>query len=451
MNKKINTVPREEWNAYLAFGTQKATKSPSYIQNYQEAPDANGKYIKWGKDNKFPYHLIDLARRSPLHQSILSLKSMMIAGNGLVNNEWEQITAEFLSNGGGSNDTIEELEAKNAVDFTIFNGFAVCVIWAKDGTIAELSHINPATIRFAYDASIPIEEQVESYLLCSDWRRVNHVNGFKPIEMAAYDPNNRTGAQIYFYRSYVPSGSWYPEPDYLAGIDVIETDIEINLFHKSTIQRQFAPSMVMTYPEFTPKNPEEMYKVVTENNKKFMGALKAGEVMHIFSPSKDKTPTIAPVEMANTDSRYMELKKSVTENIGLSHKLTDPALMGIKQQNVVFSKNNLLEALSIFQATYICIFQKKLESVFNKFARQNGVEQKITIDKYSSNLTPDIAIGEMIALLTSTITDKQKVAILEGKGFTKQEALNYVDKGDAVETPPNDATKQIVGDNIKNN
>lgn len=426
---KIQTDTRKEWNSYLEFGNQKSSKTPSYIQNYQEIPDANGKYIKWGKDNKFPYHLIDLAKRSPLHRSILSLKAMMIAGNGIVNNEWDQITAEFLANGGGNNDNIEEVEAKNAVDMTIFGGFAVCVIWAKDGTIAEISHINPATIRFAYDASIPIEDQVESYLLCSDWRRVNHVNGFKPIPMTAYDTNNRTGAQIYFYRHYVPSGSWYPEPDYLAGIDVIETDIEINMFHKSTIQRQFSPSMVITYPKFKPSSPEEMYKVVSENNKKFMGSIKAGEVMHIFSPDPESTPTIKAVEMANTDGRYLELKKSVTENIGLSHHLTDPALMGIKSQNVVFSKNNLLEALSIFQATYICIFQKRLETVFNKFARQNNVEQKITIDKYSSNLTPDVAIGEMIALLTSTLTDKQKVAILEGKGYTKQEALNYVDKG----------------------
>ena len=67
---------------------------------------------------------------------------------------------------------------------------------------------------------------------------------------------------------------------------------------------------------------------------------------------------------------------------------------------------------------------------------------KLLIEKYYTNLKPDLPMGDMIQLLTSTLTERQKVEILINRGYDRQEAELLVNNEQpAPQVPQNNTIK----------
>lgn len=389
-----------------------------------ERKNRNG-WIDWGKDNLYPNYLISLTHRSAIHNAIINLKASMIGRNGFVNADWSPEMVQFINNANNAKDDLEEIIAKVAIDLTIFGGYALELIWNREKTrIATIAHIPLENIRIA----VPDEQypDTEEYYVSNDW---SDTRKNVPIKYAGFSTVNRkAGSQILYVKEYRAGGSYYPEPEYKAGISLCELNAEINDFHLSTVQNQFAPSQHINVP-VVPQSDEERDNIVKRLKEEYRGAKKAGNVIISFSTNQDDKPSIQTITMNDTDKRFKELTQWMREGIFNAHQVTDQSLLAIETPGALGKRTELIDSLVIFQAQYVSIKQRFIEKQLAMLTRVNGLIEKLKIERYADNIVPDIPVADLMSILTATISDAQKVAILITKGFNRTKALELVNSG----------------------
>ena len=103
----------------------------------------NDDFVKWGPNNDLPYWLSSLATCSPTHSSLLKLKSTLTAGAGFLYDELNTDLKSFIDDS-----NLEEVLSRVATDITMFNGFAIQVIYdKKHKNIARLEHLSLPSLR----------------------------------------------------------------------------------------------------------------------------------------------------------------------------------------------------------------------------------------------------------------------------------------------------------------
>ena len=151
-------------------------------------------YIKFGKDNLFPQQLIELYDSSAMNHTCIDAIKDGIFGEGIVEYGHEYINTE--------GETIDEIFAKISLDYTLFGGYALNLIWNKEGTrIAEIYHLHFANVRSGKPDD---DDKVESYYYCSDWSKVRK---HKPVEYKSFDATDNkkdNASQIYYCKDYNP-------------------------------------------------------------------------------------------------------------------------------------------------------------------------------------------------------------------------------------------------------
>lgn len=391
------------------------------VPEYTEKLNKSNNFVEWGKDNLYPDYLISLVNRSPLHNSIINLKSNMIGGNGFVNVDWQPRTINFIKNLNNCDD-LETINTKISKDLAIFGGFYLEIIWSKDrNSIAEINYINPLTVRIIPSLDDRYPERME-FDICDDWKNYKK-SSTSIVRYKSFSTKDRSNpSQILYVRQPQPSNNFYPVPEYLAGIPLMELNYEINQYHLATIRNGFAPSMQINVP-YQPQSNEELEDYVKRQRAGYQGSKKAGGVYFTFYEDPQKVTTITPIQLNDSDKKYQELTKSMMDGIVSAHSLTDKKLLGLEIAGELGgSKNERIEALSVFQAMYVSPHQIFIEKIWNMLGKINGIEDKIILQKYSSNLTPELPIGELISLLTANIPERNKVEILISKGYERQQA-----------------------------
>ena len=414
----------------MSFSNYDFTPSvPTYIEKRNR-----GGYIDFGKDNLYPTYLMSLVNRSPLHNAIVNLKASMIGRNGFISANWNPETINFINNTTNELD-LEEILAKISLDYVIFGGFCLNIRWSKDRSkIAEINYISPLDVRIAIPAT---NIEPESYYISSDWVNVRNNT---PVLYPAFSTINRAEAsQILYYKEHRGSNNFYPVPEYLAGINLMETNYQINEWHLHNIIQQFSPSMHINF-NYVPTSDEERDEIVRRLKMEYEGAKKAGNVIISFTEDPTKKPTIEPINLNDSDQKFIELKKDVLDGVISAHGLTDKKLLGLEISGELGGhKNELLESLSVFQAMYVSAKQRSIEKVINMLGRVNGLTDKIVIKKYDTNLSPTISVGDMLSILQATISDRQKIELLVNNGYSRDTAELLVNNNQTeVVTPTTD-------------
>ena len=403
---------------------------PTYIEKKNR-----GGFIDFGKDNLYPNYLMSLVNRSPLHNAIINLKASMIGRNGFINANWTPATINFINNSTNELD-LEEILAKISLDYVIFGGFCLNIRWSKDRSkIAEINYISPLDVRIAIPAN---NIEPESYYLSADWLNLKNNPAVKYPSFSTID--RAEASQILYYKEHRGSNNFYPIPEYLAGINMMETNYQINEWHLHNITQQFSPSMHINF-NYLPNSDEERDEIVKRLKLEYEGAKKSGNVIISFTDDATKKPTIEPIDLNDSDQKFIELKKDVLDGIISAHGLTDKKLLGLEISGELGGhKNELLESLSVFQAMYVTAKQRSIEKVFNMLGRINGLTDKLVIKKYDTNLSPTISVSDMLNILQSTVSNRQKIELLVNNGYSRDTAELLVNNNEPVVTP---TTEQI--------
>jgi hypothetical protein len=249
----------------------------------------------------------------------------------------------------------------------IYNGFACEVTWSRGGGIAEICHVDFHRVRADKD---------EKMFFVHDWYDEYGVRQFPQLnqieQIPAFDPDNRIGKQLFYYRVYSAGVKVYPLPEYLGGTAYIELDVEIANFHVNNIKNNFWGSYLINFPNGIP-TPEESDAIERQMKMKFGGTDNAGRFLVNFSDSPETKPELTPLTPSDLDKQFDILNKTVQQEIFVAHRVTSPMLFGVKTEGQLGGRSEMIESYEIFKATYIEDRVQRIERGINYLASFNGV------------------------------------------------------------------------------
>jgi hypothetical protein len=329
---------------------EKATV-PVYAEVLQRSP-----WVFYGENNLLPQYFIELFDNCSIHKAVVISKVNQIMGDGVVSLNNPMASVNLIN----ESENVSEVMRKCALDFMLFGGFCLNVIWAKDRkSIAEIYHLDFSRVR---SGKLNEEDKIDCYYYSPEWRNIKK---YPPVEIKAFSQNEKDPNQIYYYKNYIPSMSYYPIPDWSAGQRSMETDIEIKNFYMNNLRKGMMPSLWINYNNGIPSQ-EEQRDLVRALESQYGGTDNAGQAIISFNESQDQSPVITQIPRNDNDTYYAQITDDITRSILSSHRVSSAELFGIATAGKLGGANEITEHSEYFRKMVIMPYQNCLLPVFDK-------------------------------------------------------------------------------------
>ena len=313
-------------------------------------------WVYYGENNLLPQYFIELYDNCAIHKAVITSKVNQIMGDGIVSLNNPMASVNLIN----PSENVSDVMRKCALDFMMFGGFSLQIVKTKDGKgIAEIYHLDFSRVR---SGKLNEEDKIESYFYSPHWKDTRK---YPPEEYPAFNMDKKGDNQIYYYKTYVPSMSYYPVPDWSAGQRSIEIDIETKNFHMNNLRSGMVPSLFINMNGGIPG--EEEQRVLTRAlEEQYAGTDNAGQAIISFNESKDTAPEIIQIPRNDNDSYYQTLNDDITRSILSAHRVSSAELFGIATSGKLGAANEITEHSEYFRKMVIQPFQNCMLPVFNK-------------------------------------------------------------------------------------
>ena len=411
-----NTPDTKTKQIFKVFNFGKEYLAPEYKF------DAKDGFIHWGRDNQYPQYLLNLYNHygSPTHKSIINKKSRLTTGYGLRDIVDTQLQNFVDKNG------LEKVLRQCEIDFEIFNGFCFEIVWNNEGSDFTIHYMPFTKIRKGIESK---EIDYPHFWYSKNWNEIKKEE-YKPVMIRRFNPDIRTGKQLFYYIEPNPQqDEIYPIPTYSTTINWIELDYEISKFHLNQVKQGFAPSFILNFATGIP-SIEEMDEYYRDFRRNYEGAENAGKIIITYSEGKEQSPELIPIQLNDSDERFIMLQDMVEKNIVMGHEI--PPQLVILTPGKLGSTTERQELLTEFQSYYITTRQQQLEEGFNRVLGLlfNEDIQLKTYDEVETDEVEDLGVQEKAqAELKGSVGGVQGILQIQqsvSQGFTT------IDSGSAI-------------------
>ena len=331
-------------------------------------------WMEFGKNNNYPDYLLSLYSDSPKHGAIIKGKANYIFGKGVKDAPVANTVGE----------TFNQIIKKAIIDDEIFCGYYLQIVFNLLGKIKDVYHIDFKKVRVSKDGSkFYVKNKWEDNR--EDARCYNKFTGI-------YDAENPT--QILSIKQYNPKGDVYPVPNYLQGLNYIESDVQVSRHILGNAKDGFVASTLINLNGGDPVE-EEKGAVERDLKKKFTGS-EGDRVVIMFNRSKDNAAEILPLSPTMlTKEDFTNVNNLIQQEIFACHQITSPMLFGIKTEGQLGGRSELQDAYEIFNNTYVNERQQAHEEVFGKLFKLMDIKIPATItpvEPLGFNLKDDLLV-----------------------------------------------------------
>jgi hypothetical protein len=369
VSKNIEEPNNQKGVPVKLFQFNEAYVAPIYT--FQKKGDYH--FLSFGADNMYPLFLLSLYNNygSPLNKAIINKKTKMTAGFG-----YKEILDPKLKEWAKKNN-LERLLLYLAKDFMIYGGFAVEIIWNREGSSFDINYLPIHTLRIGLKET---EEEADYYWYSKDWGQYKKEE-YKPEYIKRFDPKDRTGRQAIYYIEPNPAAtSLYPIPDYSTALNFIDLDYQIGQFHLNQVRQGFAPSFILNFGTGIP-TIDEQNQFFREFQRNFKGSENAGKIMITYSDGGDQKPDLIPIQLNDSDDRFILLQEMVEKNITQAHEM--PVQLVSFQPGKLGSADERKELMAEFQTYYVAIKQNQMEEAINGVLETIGFTEQIVLNDYT--------------------------------------------------------------------
>ena len=325
-------------------------------------------WVSFGKDNLYPDKLIELYQSSAMNGTAINSITDAVKGEGLLN------IGDTIVNSEG--ETLNEIYEKIALDYVLFGGYSLNVIWNRGGDkIVELYHLCFDKVRSGKLNEVDV---VEDYYYSSNWKNTRK---YTPVRYKSYSTTDNKGdnaSQILYCFDYTPGNLMYPLPSYVGAINDIQLDARISKYHNSQISNGFSGGILINLPQGTP-TPEEQRMIYKDLVNSFTGVDNAGRLFLSFSEGADLAPQVQSVTSTN-DDYYVTLEQRISSRILTAHRITSGRLIGVRDEGGLGNNADEIEvAYTHFSSTAIEPKQKKINKCLSKVLIFMGINEPISV------------------------------------------------------------------------
>ena len=325
---------------------------PIFSEVFQRSP-----WVYYGDNNQMPAYLISRYNNCAIHKAVITSKVEQIMGDGVVSINNPMATVNLLN----GKENVEDVMRKCALDLVLFGGYSLNVIWSRDRqSIAEIYHIDFSRVR---SGKINVEtDEIDKYYYSADW---TNIKKFPVQEYDTFNQEDGNPSQIYYYKQYSPSNSYYPAPDYSGGMAAIEIDINIKEFHSNNLKNGMLPSLFISFNNGIP-GEEEQRLLTRALEEQYSSVNNAGRPIISFNESKELSPEITQIQTSANDGYYSAIYDDILRSILSAHRVSSGELYGISTAGKLGSRNEIVDHSEYFRKMVIQPYQKQLLGCFDK-------------------------------------------------------------------------------------
>ena len=324
---------------------------PVFSEVFQRYP-----WVFYGENNQMPSYLISRYNNCAIHKAVVISKREQIMGDGLVSLNNPMATINLIN----KSENVSDVMKKCALDLVLFGGYALNVIWSRDRkNIAEIYHLDFSRVRCG---KLNEDDEIEKFYYSPDW---GNTRKYPPTEYDAFNQDASDASQVYYYKQYSPSNSYYPQPDYSGALSAIEIDVNIKEFHANNLKNGMMPSLWINMNNGIP-GEEEQRLVTRALESQFTSVNNAGRPIISFNESKELSPEITQIATSGNDEYYSVIYEDIVRTILSAHRVSSGELYGISTAGKLGTRNEIVDHSEYFRKMVIQPYQKELLGCFDK-------------------------------------------------------------------------------------
>lgn len=385
----------------------------------------NKEWVEYGEDNNYYQYLIDLFYGSATNNACIKGISDLIYGDGLEVVKADRHLAGYLD--------IKKLFHEDclrnaAMDLKMLGQCAIHLVKSKDRKkYVKAEHWAIQTLR---PEKCNEKGEITGYYFCADWSKMKR--GQKPHRFDAFGFDEKSTECVLVIKPYSTGNYYFSPVDYQGGTQWAELETEISNYHINNIKNGMAPSMLINFNNGQP--PAEVKDMIeAQIINKFTGSSNTGKFILSFNDNAESKADITPVQLSDAHNQYQFLSTESMQKVMMSHRVTSPMLLGIKD-NTGFGNNaeELKTASILFDNTVIRPFQRLLLDGVKKIMNANGYN----LDVYFKTLQPLEFTDLSGKVVDAEVKEKEYGFAKETPEFTEEaehEWLDYLkDKGEVI-------------------
>ena len=385
----------------------------------------NKEWVEYGQDNNYYQYLIDLYYGSATNNACIKGISDLIYGDGL-----EVVRADRHLSGYLDLKKLfhEDCLRNAAMDLKMLGQCAIHLVKSKDRKkYVKAEHWAIQTLR---PEKCNDKGEIEGYYFAPDWSKLKR--GQKPHRFASFGFDENATECVLVIKPYSTGNYYFSPVDYQGGTQWAELETEISNYHINNIKNGMAPSMLINFNNGQP--PAEVKDMIeAQIINKFTGSSNTGKFILSFNDNAESKADITPVQLSDAHNQYQFLSTESMQKVMMSHRVTSPMLLGIKDQTGFGNNAEELKTASIlFDNTVIRPFQRLLLDGVRKIMNANGYN----LDIYFKTLQP-LEFTDLSGKVVNEETKEKEFgfakAIPEFTDEIEGEWLDYLkDKGEVI-------------------
>lgn len=335
-----------------------------------ESHYTENKYVTYGLNNSYFSYINECYNGSPTNRSVINSIAQMIYGKGL----------DFIGSD-EKEDVLKEIKLlfkpKDlrllTMDFKQYGQCALQIGYNKEHTkIIKVVHQPIMTIA---KGKMDSKGQIKKFWYSSDW---SNTRTYTPKSIPAFGTSSSQVELLYINNYTYSSGlMYYSNVDYQAGLQYAKAEEEVSNFHLNNIMNGFNPGMMITFKDGKPDVNEQL-SIERKVKEKWGGTSKAGSIMISFVEGDEEAPEITVIDTKKVAEQYETTSEQATDKILISHRVTSPLLLGIKDA-AGFSSNaeELISSYKLFNLTVITPFQDILIDSLQEILYFNNIVEDV--------------------------------------------------------------------------
>ena len=362
---------------------------PEKIRENVDLKNVRTPFIPFGDDNLFPQFLAEIKRQSPTHRAILGQKKILSIGKQFHSeNDNVQNFIDDVNQG----ESMREVYGRLMDDYYSFgNGFLQIVKY--DGGI-NMFHIDATKCR--------ISKNQEHVYIHPNWEKYG--TSKEDTMIVPIYPKFEKNTTIIHFKDYEPTFNYYGLPDFVASLEWLKIDWELQSYNHSKFKNNFTPSAIVEING--DMGEEEAEQLVKDAQNRWTGKGNNSKILFLVK-NGDTAPANVTILSDTADGSFMELQKLTSQNIITSHRW-QPAMSGIVSAGKLSSTGN--EIRVAWEMVMGTVIKDVEELLFNKIKQVIGEITSLDIDDFQIIYEPPVSyVSDIVPNKILTINEQREM------------------------------------------
>jgi len=334
--------------------------------------ERNRDWVSIGVDNDYYQCLIDAYMDSTTNQAVINGITNQIYGRGLDATDSNRKPEQYAQ----MKSIIEDDCLRKVCQDLKLLGEASFQITYKGKQISKITHFPRETLRAE---KMNDNGEIENYYYSPDWTKVDKNTELKKIPVFG---SKGTGNEIYIVKRYVTGFYYYSPADYNYAYATLEGEISQYLINDT--QNGFSGTKVVNFNNGVPDR-EKQVSIKNDVMNKLTGTY-GEKVIIAFNNNAESKTTVEDIPLNDAPAHYEYLSTECQTKIMLTHRVTSPLLLGLRDGNGGLGSNQdeIITAQRLFTNVTIKPYQDLLVECLSYILATNN----ISLNLYFKTLEP---------------------------------------------------------------